>query len=105
MNIWGVPTPAEEPFLTLRSWRVLQCSDGERYLNGWCEERAEGRCSTAVVAFDRERSIATTVSGRRYKLTGEPGLHPDAVYTWIGYSRLNEIEIEADVSDEYRTRT
>lgn len=101
MNIWMVPPPTVEPELTLSRWRVLHCSDGKRYLNGWCEERFEGRCSTAICDFDHEKMVATTVSGRRYKLKGPSGVDPDATYTWVGYSRVNQLEIVADVSAEY----
>jgi hypothetical protein len=105
MNIWMVPPPTEEPFLTLTHWRVLHCSDGCRYLNGWCVERQEGRCSTSIVQFDRAEMVATTLSGRHYKLRGAPGSHPDASYTWDAYCRVNQLVVEADVSDEYATAT
>jgi hypothetical protein len=101
MPIWNVPTTAEEPKLTLRRWFVIECTDGHRYVLGWCPERHEGRVSTAIISFDPASMTLRTQSGRLYLLAGEPGFDPDAAYTWGAYARVNELAPRRDATRDY----
>lgn len=100
-NIWSVPSPDQEPSLTLRDWLILECANGKRYLVGYCVERLEGRASTAIAEFDATKMRVRTASGRLYQLEGAPGFDADAIYVWRGYARVNGYVFARDVTAEY----
>jgi len=101
MPVWNVPPQRDEPHLTVRSWCVIECTNHERYLVGWCEERGEGRVSTAIVSFDPQAMKVKTASGRIYHLSGPPGRDPDGLYVWITYAAVNELTRLRDATSEY----
>ncbi len=101
INVYNVPGVHAEPSITLRPWLILQCRNGKRYAMGWNITHHEGRASTAIQSFDRNRMTLVTESGRVYKLEGEPGLDMDAAYVWNLYARVNGYEVVADVTGEY----
>ena len=100
MPVWTTLDAAVQPELTLRSWQVMQLPDGDLHLVGYCIENQEGRTSSAVEAFDREQLVATTSTGRVYKLVGSPGGDLDAEYVWHRWARINGATEWKDIAPE-----
>ena len=97
-GVWAVPGVAEEAKLTLIRWRILKVPTNDRYLVGFCAERNEGRVSTAIVEVDVTRMVCNTVSGRIYRLEGEPGEDRDGDFIWRAAMRAREVDGWTDVS-------
>ncbi|MFC4345985.1 hypothetical protein [Cupriavidus numazuensis] len=57
--------------------------------------------SSAIVSFDADEGVGTTVSGRRYILSGCPGFTDDAEYVWHLWKRVNGVTLAKDVTNEY----
>lgn len=71
------PEVEDEPEATMAPWLVFEVSPaGTRHLCGWVGW--EGRVSSALQGWDPARRIATTRSGRRYRLEGQPERDRDA---------------------------
>lgn len=104
-GIWGTPGVSHEPEIVMVRWRVVEIvggeKEGQRHLIGYNVAAFEGRVSTAVVAFDREKMEATTKSGRVYRLEGRPGFDDDGDYVWLVWAPANGIESVRDVSSDY----
>lgn len=102
MPIWRTPGVDSQPVLTLVRWRVLQVAEGptkgQQHLCGYCTENYEGRCSTAIVAIDRESRRCTTRSGRVYELRGRPAYDSDGQYVWQSWTGgVATIDVTDDV--------
>lgn len=101
-GLWQTPGVEEQPALTVTKWRVLEITQGklagQRHIVGYCCENHEGRASTAIVSYNKNTRIATTKSGRKYKLQGSTGFSYDADYVWRVWSQ--DIPVR-DVSTEY----
>jgi hypothetical protein len=102
MPFWRISGVSDQPMLTMCRWVVFECTNNRRYLVGWCPENREGRCSTAIVAFDPAKLVVRTESGRLYRLDGPPQLDPDAFYVWEHFYSLREdLVLLRDASHEY----
>jgi hypothetical protein len=99
-SVWNSVPVGEAPTITVVRWSVVECSNGHRYLRGYCLELREGRASTSIVEFDAKQARCRTASGRVYTLRGPPGCDADADWVWDAYSRVNALEVVADVSGE-----
>lgn len=94
------PDVEAEPAVVMSPWAVVEVMpSGERHLCGWIGY--EGRVSSAITAFDPRTRMATTRSGRQYRLVGPPGYNRDALYVWDRWSWANRIESQREVSAEY----
>lgn len=103
------PRPVKEvPKLILIKWQVYEVEselwEGKsRHIVGWNITEGSGRVSSEIKKFDKRTMIATTRSGRIYKLEGEPGACMDALYvwgTWCSWNKINQ-ETIVTVSKEY----
>ncbi len=103
MSFYGLPPAVEVPEMTVVRWSVQRVGEDDHVV-GLAVSDGEGRASTAIQSFDRATATATTSSGRRYRLQGPPGQHPDADYTWNLWCRVNGVKACTDVSDEYAQR-
>jgi len=104
MPIWKTPGVHDQPCVTIIRWRVVQIvGDGEckgqRHIIGFCRENHEGRVSTNIVAFDPEKRLCITRSGRTYHLNGPPGYDADGDFVWQTWTR--GIVPTVDVSEEF----
>jgi len=100
MNIWkGKPVNAVQENVMSR-WRILE-ANGARYAVGWNETEHEGRVSSAIMSYQKDRRILVTSSGRGYRLLGEPGLDPDGAYVWNCIAAGSGIRAWQDVTTEY----
>ncbi|WP_322005163.1 BPSL0761 family protein [Paraburkholderia tropica] len=100
MPVWNIAPVAEEPSVTLRSWRIFQTNDGSRHFVGEDARDGSGRVSSEIVVFDCERLRGTTVSGRVYQLVDCTGLSLQADYVWERWCSVNGVESSTDVSSE-----
>jgi hypothetical protein len=105
MSIYAVDPPGEYPENIIRwSVREVLCGWSEertRHLVGYIPMLRNGRASSAIQAFDRDRMRITTRSGRIYQLEGQPGGNGDAEYVWRHWKTTNEATGEIDVTDQY----
>ena len=103
MSIKKVPDNDESP--TMRRWRVIEVTfkDGthSRHIWGHDVTHDQGRASSPIKEFDKEAMIATTHSGRDYKLVGVPGKAHAGEYVWQNWCRINGVVSEIDVTAEY----
>ncbi len=97
MPVWSPLSVEVESELTLRSWQVMQLPCGDFHLVRYCIENREGRTSSAVEFFDKERLVAMTDSGRVYRLLGAPGGNMDAEYVWRRWARINDANEWTDI--------
>ncbi|MGZ4955093.1 MAG: hypothetical protein ACXV8Q_08260 [Methylobacter sp.] len=108
MSIYAADPPGEYPENIIRwSVREVLCPGSEqrtRHLVGYIPMLREGRASSSIQAFDRERMRITTQSGRVYRLEGQPGITSDAEYVWKHWKSPNEATDEIDVTDQYFQR-
>lgn len=88
----------DEPALTLSRWRAYQ-SAGTIHLVGHCNELAEGRATSHVVAGAVTTCRCVTASGRLYRLQGPSGHDSDAGWVWEQLKRIHHLVDEVDVSD------
>ena len=104
-STWSTPGPEEEPVLTMQAWAIWECANeaGElsRHLWGWCPERYEGRCSTAVADFSPAARKVRTASGRVYVLDGGPGKDGDGEWVFSRFCARDRLTPVRDVSGEY----
>lgn len=102
--IWAAD--ATQPPVTLRNWRAVTLKRTAVYverlhLYGLNVESYEGRMSSEVVTFDVAKRVAKTLSGRLYILDGPAGHHPDASWTFHGWSRINQSYDIVDVTEDF----
>lgn len=107
-GIWGTPGVGDQPVINLIRWRVVEVTcgrnEGDRHLVGYCPENCEGRVSTAITSFDTATMQCTTKSGRLYQLLGESGYDSDGEYVWRGWSTVNGVMDQRDVSFEFTSK-
>ena len=72
--------------ISLELWNIVEIKIGEsntRHFVGYCVEDRQGRVSTPILTFDKDKGVGTTRSGSKYQLVGEPGhVHPDGLYVF-----------------------
>jgi hypothetical protein len=105
MAIWQPAPVAEEPKLTLVSWRVLKTEIGERHFAGIRLDTQRGRVSSPIIEFTPETLVGTTRTGRVYRLLGTPRWAGDALYTWLLWCELYQVAEWYDVTDEVLAAT
>jgi hypothetical protein len=98
MPIWNVEDVEGEPEIVLVRWRILETESGDRHLVGTREDDFTGRVSSAITKFDSSRMIATTRSGRIYRLRGAPGYNADSRYVWKHWCSENGVRKFIDVT-------
>lgn len=102
MPIWPARPLSEAPEVILECWRIMQTVSGELHLIGARPERGTHRVSSAVVEIDITRQVATTRSGRRYVLIGDPGSNEDDArsYVWLAWCRSNRVIEFRDITND-----
>ena len=98
MPVWHTRPVDEQDSLTLSNWQVVQLSNGDRHLVGYCVENREGRVSSVVRELDTRELCARTATGRIYTLRGQPGGNLDAAYVWKQWAALNSVDSWKDVT-------
>lgn len=104
MSIWTTLPVEDEPSVTITDWRIFEVIGGgrtTRHFVGYNDSEQEGRVSSAIQNFDIATMKGTTNSGRVYQLSGRPYYNREADYVWDYWKKLNEIENEKDVTDDY----
>lgn len=104
MSIWATLPVKDEPSVTITDWRIYEVDAAgrkTRHFIGYNDSEREGRVSSAIQNFDINTMKGTTNSGRVYQLSGRPYYNKEAGYVWDYWKRLNEIEHEKDVTDDY----
>lgn len=96
MNIWKPESVKEEPEVVLGKWQIYEVEselwEGKtRHFVGYNYVYNEGRISSAIIEFDKEKMIGKTKSGRIYKLKGDPGNNLDSAYVWTFWRKRNKI--------------
>ena len=102
MPIYKPPSVEDQPTPEIHNWSVREIHNGGRHIVGVIPESGhDGRVSSPIQKV--EGNILTTRSGRRYKLIGHSGSHPDGEYVWSIWCRANRIDLDKtiDVSNEY----
>lgn len=100
MPFWTPTTVDATPELAVCSWMLIRTETGHIHVVGFNLTEGEGRVSSPLVTFDPATRIGTTKSGRRYVLQGEPGMDPDARYTFAAWCEINQVMHWDDVSAE-----
>jgi hypothetical protein len=105
MSIYAVNPPGDSPE-TIICWSVREVlcersKERTRHVMGYMPMQREGRASSAIQAFDRDRMRITTRSGRIYQLEEPPGASRDAEYVWHQWKAVNKAADERDVTDQY----
>lgn len=96
----------DSPHIVLTKWSVYETPiRGEdepwtRHLVGYSKEQSAGQASAAVIAFDPQRRLALTQSGRLYQLDGPPGHSLPGNLVWRRWKLLSGVAKERDVTDE-----
>jgi len=98
MAIWKV---SDNPEVILTQWQVYELNDGSRHFVGYNSMNYEGRVSSSIKEFDKEKMIGITRSGRIYKLEGPNGCNGDAQYVWNSWKIINNISECNEVTKEY----
>ncbi|MGY3581980.1 hypothetical protein ACVIGB_001097 [Bradyrhizobium sp. USDA 4341] len=101
MSVHLVPPVNVEPETVLTRYRVFELPAGTRHFCGYVDSAFEGRVSSGILSWDPDTMIGITRSGRRYRLEGDPGMHPDALYVWGRWKDLNSVSDYKDVTAEY----
>lgn len=105
MPLWK-PAPVDQaPEVTMSEWRIMEVTspywDGaSRHFVGYNVTNGEGRVSSEIVEFDKEKMTGITRSGRVYQLVGPSGQDSDANYVWNRWKELNHVDSELDVSEK-----
>ncbi len=91
--------------IILRRWRVIEivAPNGNRSRHVWGHDvkNGLGRASSPIVEFNSDAMIATTRSGRNYRLMGLPGNSRLGRHAWNNWCSNNGITAESDVTHEY----
>jgi hypothetical protein len=106
MNVWKPETVEVEPYVELTNWAVVELTselwDGSSvHFVGYNVKHREGRVSSPVMSYNVVTKVGITRSGRRYKLTGTPGLNQDASYVFGTYKRINKVETVVGLTDDF----
>jgi len=103
------PLPVDiVPEVILTRWLVFEVSSPHwegrsRHFVGHNVNDGDGRVSSEIKQFDKEKMIGITRSGRAYHLKGEPAANIDALYVWdVWCNDCKAFDIK-DVSNEYES--
>lgn len=107
MTIYAVD-PNDEYAEIITRWSVFEVKCGwsderTRHLVGYIPSMRDGRTSSPIQIFDRDKMQITTRSGRIYQLEGCPGCNSDSDYVWSRYKKINDITDVVDVTEQYYT--
>ena len=107
-SIWKPASVQQEPQTILSQWRAYKVKgnfDGEpetTHFVGYTVGRfGEGRVCSPILQYDPETRQAITKSGRVYKLHGDSGFNPDAMYVWNRWLSIASNPEYIDVTEEY----
>lgn len=102
MPVWALAPVEQDPEVTLTHWVVLELPNGDRHLVGFESfgRDGQGRVSSKIVTFDKDKMQAVTRSGRVYKLSGQPGWNADAEYVWNKWKIINSVTDFKNVTSE-----
>lgn len=108
-SIWAASSIEDTPHIELGGWRIYEVSseywpEVTRHFSGYNFTEYEGRCSSAIVEFDKERLIGRTSSGRIYKLSNRRvtmGQMGDAAHVWAWFVERNKLNNIKDITDEF----
>lgn len=100
------PDVSCEPLVELGRWKVYELkvkdlTERTRHFVGYNYMNREGRVSSPIISFDKEKRIGVTRSGREYRLQDEHGFDKDAQYVFGLWCKRNEVTDIVDVSNEY----
>jgi len=88
-SVWETQSVDSEPEVILDQWQVFESPVGRHFM-GYSERGREGRVSSPIVTFDKEKMRGVTRSGRVYQLTEiGPGFNADAEYVLSNWLRRN----------------
>jgi len=104
MPIWKPASVDRAPEVTMSEWRIMEVTspywDGaSRHFVGHNVTDGEGRVSSNIVEFDKEKMVGITRSGRVYHLVGSSRQDADAGYVWNQWKKINHVDSELDVSE------
>lgn len=108
MGIWSATPIEQTPEIELAVWRIYEVSselwpEVTRHFCGYNLTEQEGRVSSAIIEFDKEKMIGKTRSGRIYKLVDDKIRFSnvgDAEWVWSYFvernklSNIREIKVE-----------
>ncbi|MBB5442054.1 MULTISPECIES: hypothetical protein [unclassified Paraburkholderia] len=100
MPIWSIGPVESEPEVSIARWKVIEIDAGTRHFVGLDERDLTGRVSSAIVAFDHSRLCGRTLSGRVYRLIGNPGQADNVDYVWQQWCIVNEVASFSDVTPQ-----
>lgn len=106
MSVWLTTSVEDVPAIELVRWAVIEVSspkDGNKdhHFVGYNVTEQEGRVSSKIVSFDAETRIGVTRSGRKYLLSGNPGMDSDAGYVLLRWLNIYGVSDYVDVTDQY----
>jgi hypothetical protein len=105
-SLWKASSIEDTPSLELARWSVYEV-DSELWPGSTCHfvgynlTEREGRVSSAIVEFDKEKMVGKTKSGRVYQLCGPPGHDPDADWVWCFFIDRNKLTETVEITDQY----
>lgn len=107
VSIWPARPLSEVPEVPLERWRIMQTASGELHLVGARPERGTHRVSSQVIEIDLVGRTATTRSGRRYFLEGDPGSDADEEchHVWLAWCHANRVIEFHDVTNDLLSGT
>jgi hypothetical protein len=106
MSIRKVAPIEVEPEIVLIDWAVYEVSsnlwsDKTRHFVGYNVYGREGRVSSAINVFDRDKMVGITSSGRTYQLQGPPGDgSEDGLHVFDWWCERNEIREKIMVTEK-----
>jgi hypothetical protein len=109
-NVWQTTSIEETPQIELADWRIYEVSSElwpeiTRHFCGYNLTEMEGRVSSSIVEFDKDKLTGKTRSGRVYKLSDEKirlSQSGDAAYVWSFFVERNKLSNIKDVTKEYK---
>jgi hypothetical protein len=104
MPLWLPPPVGCAPEVVLVRWMLIRTERHEVHAVGYNVDDREGRVSSPIVRFDRRRRLATTRSGRIYRLDGEAGTDSDARYVFDAWRRINGVTRWSEVTEDVFVR-
>lgn len=108
MSIWKASSVDDTPAIDIGPWSIFELEsphwEGKsRHIVGYNMTEREGRVSSAIDSFDKDKKTITTSSGRLYRLVGdESGVSSDGSYVFNSWCRRAEAFNLVDVSEEYK---
>ena len=110
MNIWKASSVEQTPSIEIVGWKIFEVSSPHwegrsRHLSGYNVTEWEGRASSHIQGFDKDKMNIRTKSGRVYHLSDEKprlSMAGDASYVWEFFIKRNDIFDIEDVTDEYK---